>query len=703
MSHEQGNKAPACALYQYGTVTSDGFGAIEIPGYGSLYPTASFAPVLTKVRTALANAGAAGLSTTQDAAMSGGQQAAESTIVAAGTAVLVETQALPASGLDIIANFDTSITSLGSTLRNEIENAVSAAINFYETTFSNSITFAVNFGYGEVNGEGLGAGSLAESAPNSDVLVSYATLRGALESHITALGASPLPVSDPFGGTTKNWTLTFPEAMALGISTGSTMAGWVGISNAASFNYSTTNGAVAGEYNLVGVLEHEISEVMGRVVGYGVGPQDYPLDLFRYRSPGTLAMSGTTPSYFSINAGTTDLAAFNNSSTLDFGDWASSVTRDSYDAVSSIGVANTVSAVDLTEMQVLGYNLTLCFVAGTRIATPLGEVPVEWLSIGDLVLTLSGKPQPIVWIGVGRVPAARAGRGPGSPVVIRRGALADNVPHRDLRVTKGHALYLDGVLIPAEELVNGHTIMWDDGPQELTIYHIELATHDVLLANGAPAESYRDDGNRWLFHNANPTWHLPPRPLCAPLLTNGPLVDTVWRRLLERAGPFNASLTEDADMHLLVDGRRVNAIERHMARQFFRLEMQPRQIRLRSRATVPQDLGLARDPRLLGVAVRRLAFSQALQYRTVEATELTDGYHGYEPADDIRWTDGDAAVPASLFSGMRGPGILTVYLGPTTQYLDADQPGAHSVKRETMSFAGRSTHPAIELRGAAAA
>jgi hypothetical protein len=69
------------------------------------------------------------------------------------------------------------------------------------------------------------------------------------------------------------------------------------------------------------------------------------------------------------------------------------------------------------------------------------------------------------------------------------------------------------------------------------VYHIELETHDALIANGAAAESYRDDGNRWLFHNANSGWHLPPKDPCAPVLTGGPVVDAVWRRLLDRAGP----------------------------------------------------------------------------------------------------------------------------------------------------------------------
>ncbi len=66
-------------------------------------------------------------------------------------------------------------------------------------------------------------------------------------------------------------------------------------------------------------------------------------------------------------------------------------------------------------------------------------------------------------------------------------------------------------------------------------------THDLLLANGAPAESYRDDGNRWLFRNGNGGKGLPPQEPCAAVLTGGPVVDAVWRRLLDRTGPRPAA------------------------------------------------------------------------------------------------------------------------------------------------------------------
>ena len=320
------------------------------------------------------------------------------------------------------------------------------------------------------------------------------------------------------------------------------------------------------------------------------------------------------------------------------------------------------------------WDVGLCFLATTLIATQAGEVSVEELAVGDAVLTVQGEARRIVWIGEGRVLNTRGRRTAATPVIVRKGALADNVPHHDLRVTKGHSLYIDGVLIPAESLVNHRSILFDDQAREIKFYHIELETHDVLLANGAPMESYRDDGNRWLFSNANRGWALPPHAPYAPLLTTGPIVDAVWRRLLERAGPRpGVPLTDSPDLHLIVDGKRVDALGWREDEYVFRLPIKPRNVRMCSRGAVPQELGVARDPRMLGVAVRRIVLAQAGRKRAIEASHdsLTDGYHTYEPENGIRWTDGNAELPTSLFAGMSGAGLLMLHLGkPTTRYPD---------------------------------
>ena len=317
----------------------------------------------------------------------------------------------------------------------------------------------------------------------------------------------------------------------------------------------------------------------------------------------------------------------------------------------------------------------ICFLAGTMITTPSGDREVEQLSIGDLVLTASGAARPITWIGTGQVLATRGRRGPATPVIVRKGALGPGLPNADLRVTKGHSLWLDGALIPVEFLVNHRSIVWDDRAQEVTIYHIELETHDVILANGAPAESYRDDGNRWLFRNANLGWGQAPKPPYAPVLTGGPVVDAVWARLLKRAGPRKLlRLTNDADVHLLVDGTRVDAIEHRDGIHVFRLGTKPRSVRIRSRAAAPQELGLARDPRILGVAIRRIVLAQPKRQCVVEAVELTEGCHEFEPKRSLRWTSGDAVVPAKLFAGMNGPGLMMLHLGASTQYINDAAP-----------------------------
>jgi len=332
--------------------------------------------------------------------------------------------------------------------------------------------------------------------------------------------------------------------------------------------------------------------------------------------------------------------------------------------------------LNLTSGTYGGTDVTLysvCFCPGTLIATPAGEKRVQDLAVGDLVMTLRGEARPITWIGTGEVLATRGRRTAATPVIVRRGALADNVPHHDLHVTKGHSLFLDGALIPIEFLVNNRSIYWDDRAQEVRLYHIELQTHDVLIANGAPAESYRDDGNRWLFRNANETSGRPAQQPCAPVLTGGELVDAVWRRLLDRAGPRDSvPLTGNPDLHLQVDGKRIDPMERRDTMYAFRLRTRPHSIRICSRSAVPQELGTARDNREIGVAVRRIIVAQPRSQRTVtaNAASLTEGYHAFEPDNGIRWTNGDAVVPADLFADVTGPCTLVLHLGGGTDYLD---------------------------------
>lgn len=137
-----------------------------------------------------------------------------------------------------------------------------------------------------------------------------------------------------------------------------------------------------------------------------------------------------------------------------------------------------------------------CFLAGTRILTPSGMVEIERLSIGDLVLTASGVTKPIVGIGrrVLRAGASEHLAGNRLLVLIRRSAIDDNVPLRDLWVTEGHAVQIDGVLVAAGRLVNGVTILSaaPRGDRAAEVFHIDLGHHDVVVAEGLTCESLRD-------------------------------------------------------------------------------------------------------------------------------------------------------------------------------------------------------------------
>jgi hypothetical protein len=71
-------------------------------------------------------------------------------------------------------------------------------------------------------------------------------------------------------------------------------------------------------------------------------------------------------------------------------------------------------------------------------------------------------------------------------VKISRFAIDGTAPHSDLYVSPAHAIYVDGVLIPVDNLVNGVTIVADAKPEalSLTYFHIELETHEAILAEG---------------------------------------------------------------------------------------------------------------------------------------------------------------------------------------------------------------------------
>jgi hypothetical protein len=135
-----------------------------------------------------------------------------------------------------------------------------------------------------------------------------------------------------------------------------------------------------------------------------------------------------------------------------------------------------------------------CFLKGTKILTADGERKIEDLAIGDLLPTKFGGLRPIQWIGrysIKRSDPSKPWVKDALPVRIAPSALGPNVPHSDLYLTGGHALLIDGVLVPAELLINGATITRDEEREyaELEFLHVKLESHDVIYAEGVPAET----------------------------------------------------------------------------------------------------------------------------------------------------------------------------------------------------------------------
>ena len=209
---------------------------------------------------------------------------------------------------------------------------------------------------------------------------------------------------------------------------------------------------------------------------------------------------------------------------------------------------NDFSVSEAYGASILTYNAP-CFVRGTRIDTPSGPVAVEDLAIGAEISLARGGSAPVKWIGQRRLrPAYSENPVSVAPIVVAEGALGGGLPRRPLRVSPDHALFLDGVLVPAGLLVNGTTIT-SDLVELVEYFHVELERHDVILAEGAAAETYLDTGNRSTFAN---TPLVTARPVldgslgadgsltCAPMLLDGPRLDVIRARLngeADRAAP----------------------------------------------------------------------------------------------------------------------------------------------------------------------
>jgi autotransporter passenger strand-loop-strand repeat protein len=383
-------------------------------------------------------------------------------------------------------------------------------------------------------------------------------------------------------------------------------------------------------------------------------------DLASRLNNGAIVFSGSGPEQLTIDgnlapaaaiSGFTDPAVGGN--TIDITGIGSAVTSTSFTFNSGAETLNVSGMLGLTTVDFTagstpgplelttdgnGGILVICFAEGTRIATTRGDVAVETLREDASVLTAAGDVAGVKWIGHRRFNLAA--RPDVAPIRFGAGSLGEGVPSRDLLVSPEHAMGLDGKLVPARLLVNGSTITRDTSMAAITYYHVELPHHDLLLAEGAAAESWLDTGNRGMFANApgavdlhadlepdlaSEAWQTQ---ACAPLVEGGPDLAAIRARLEGRAITLGHGAAAAWTLWLETEGKHsvVLAVGGGL-------------VRLASvAARAPGDqrrLGAV----LAGVAVDGVALD-------LEDHRLALGFYAVERRGDTcwRWTDGQALL-----------------------------------------------------------
>jgi hypothetical protein len=313
------------------------------------------------------------------------------------------------------------------------------------------------------------------------------------------------------------------------------------------------DGSLSSANYAVEIFEHELTHGFGflSLVNPSTGSYQGSINEWdTFLSFGSSGVYFTGPAAETVNGGPVVITTLNNGEAYSHLSNSPS-DPNAEDLMSGLGLTPgaTISAVDLAILQDIGVPVvnpvqTACYAAGTRIATAAGEVAVEDLEIGDYVETLHAGLQKIKWIGRRSYDGRFiAGNKDILPIRIAQGAIGDKIPSRDLFVSPGHAICIDGALIHAFRLVNGESILQASSVESVTYYHIETENHEVIFAENCPAETFLDEHFRAQFQNAQEFRVLYPNhratnTTCLPRLEDGFPLHAIQQRLNARAGLF---------------------------------------------------------------------------------------------------------------------------------------------------------------------
>lgn len=310
----------------------------------------------------------------------------------------------------------------------------------------------------------------------------------------------------------------------------------------------------------------------------------------------------------------------------------------------------------------------VCYLRDTHIGTPSGHSLVQDIRPGDEILSLeNGKivTTQVVWVGKATYVAdpLLPDDLSGYPVRIRADAVGPGVPNKDMLITSEHSLFFDGKFIPVRMLVNSGSISYDKSFHSYDYYHIETASHAVILADCVWSESYLNTGNQERFgKNAASARRRAVPQKCwnensaVPLCVDREFVEPIFTELNNRSQKLGfsssasaPSITGDAALHLETeDGTKIWPATTRGAIVTFQIPERQSRLYIVSRYSRPcESIGpYVDDRRQLGVLVGTMMLDVNTRAFFLDAHLSKDRLGGWHPRESKgrRWTRGYAVL-----------------------------------------------------------